>query len=252
MAMGLACAGLAHVAWPGEAVAQAANAGDARLWLASVPREGIIDFAVDRNGTPIGHHRLTFTRQGADVVVDIDIKLDVSLAFIKVYDYHHRNREVWRDGKLVGLETQTDDDGSPFKVRAARQGDSIAIEGAKYKGPAPGDLLPTSYWNPKTISASELINTQDGSLAKVKVTDLGPETISAAGSKVEARRYRISGDIDVDLWYDRNGMWVKTSFKAPSDGSVISYELRSPVTPSVSPDPQSTSASRETVPVAQP
>jgi hypothetical protein len=251
VAMGLACASLTLTSWPGQALAQAAGP-DAKLWLASVPREGIIDFAVERDGTPIGHHRLTFTRQGADVVVDIDIKLEVSFAFIKVYDYHHRNREVWRDGKLVGFETQTDANGSPFKVRATREGDLIAIKGEKYQGPAPGDLLPTSYWNPKTISASELINTQDGRLAKAKVADLGIETIDAAGTRIDARHYRISGDLDLDLWYDRNGMWVKTSFKAPSDGSLISYELRSPVTPSVSADPSSTSASRDAAPVAQP
>ena len=50
------------------------------------------EFAVDRNGSPIGHHTLRFRRDGERLTVDIDILLEVKLAFITLYRYHHTNR----------------------------------------------------------------------------------------------------------------------------------------------------------------
>ena len=229
-----------------------AAAPHAAMAVLGLPREGLIDFAVSRNGSPIGHHRLTFTRAGDEVVVDVDIRLDVSLAFIPLYEYHHRNREVWRGGRLVRFETRTDDNGTDNAVVARGTTDGIRIEGSRFTGVAPGDLLPTSYWNAATIRAGTLINTQDGRLAKVSVADLGPDRVAVAGQIVDARHYRLSGDVNVDLWYDRNGLWVKTAFKAPGDGSLISYELVSPVTPAVPEDASATTAIRETADLPQP
>lgn len=214
------------------------------LLMASVPQEGVIDFAVMRSGERIGHHRVTFTPRGDELIVDIDIRLDVSIAFINFYDYHHRNREVWRDGTLAGFESTTDDNGRPNQVEVRRDGSEVRVKGTAFSGGAPGDILPSSYWNPATIRAQSLINTQNGKLAKVTVADLGDDRIEAAGRQVEARHYRLSGDVNVDLWYDRNGIWVKTAFKAPGDDTLISYELMGVTTPP-GVVPTTTTATRE-------
>ena len=214
--------------------------------MASVPQEGVIDFAVVRGGDRIGHHRVTFTPRGDELIVDIDIRLDVSVAFINFYDYHHRNREVWRSGALAGFESTTDDNGRPNQVEVRRDGADVMIKGTAFSGPAPGDILPSSYWNPATIRAQSLINTQNGKVAKVTVTDLGDERITAAGRQIEARHYRLSGDVNVDLWYDNNGIWVKTAFKAPGDDTLISYELMGVTTPSTA-TAITTTATREDI-----
>ncbi len=219
--------------------------------LASVPQEGVIDFAVMRDGARIGHHRVTFTPRGDELIVDIDIRLDVSVAFINFYAYHHRNREVWRAGELVGFESTTDDNGKPNQVEVTRDGASIRVKGTAFSGPAAGDMLPTSYWNPATIKAQSLINTQNGKLAQVTITDLGDDRILAAGREIEARHYRLSGDVHVDLWYDRNGIWVKTAFKAPGDDTLITYELMGVTTPAVT-SGSTTTATREDTGGAQP
>ena len=221
------------------------------LLLASVPQEGVIDFAVMRDGARIGHHRVTFTPRGDELIVDIDIRLDVSVAFISFYDYHHRNREVWRAGELLGFESTTDDNGRPNQVEVTRDGPGIRVKGTAFSGPAAGDMLPTSYWNPATIKAQSLINTQNGKLAQVTITDLGDDRIEAAGRQIEARHYRLSGDVHVDLWYDRNGIWVKTTFKAPGDDTLISYELMGVTTPAVTTG-STTTATREGTGEARP
>ena len=61
------------------------------------------EFAVDRNGSPIGHHTLRFSRDGERLSVDIDILLEVKLAFITLYRYRHTNRELWEAGRLLEL-----------------------------------------------------------------------------------------------------------------------------------------------------
>ena len=234
------------------AVTPAAPGVAERVLLASVPQEGVIDFAVFRNGDRIGHHRVTFTPRGDELIVDIDIRLDVYVAFINFFAYHHRNREVWRAGELVSLDSTTDDNGKPNRVEVRRDGPAeVRVNGTSFSGLLAGNTLPTSYWNPATITAKSLINSQNGKLAEVTVEDLGDDRIEAAGRQIEARHYRLSGDVNVDIWYDKNGIWVKTAFKAPGDDTLISYELMGVTTPGTAPA-TTTTATREDSGAAQP
>ena len=52
------------------------------------------------------------------------------------------------------------------------------------------------------------------------------DTVSVAGKSVEARHYLMDSAIDVDLWYDDQGRWVKLSFVARDQQ--IDYVLTQP------------------------
>ncbi|MFN6942093.1 MAG: DUF6134 family protein, partial [Parvibaculum sp.] len=80
--------------------------------------EPALSFRVERGGTPIGTHTINFTQDGGDLHVAIDINLAVSFGPITIFRYAHTNRETWRDGKLVAIETETNDDGRLFSVSA--------------------------------------------------------------------------------------------------------------------------------------
>ena len=54
----------------------------------------------------------------------------------------------------------------------------------------------------------------------------GQETIVAAGKEVEATRFLLDSDIDVTLWYDEAGRWLKLAFEAR--GQDIEYVLTKP------------------------
>jgi len=69
------------------------------------------------------------------------------------------------------------------------------------------------------------VNTQTGTQARVRVSDLGRETIRTANTSIDATRYRVTGDVAMDQWFDDASRWVKTSFTA-SDGSTIEYVLQ--------------------------
>ena len=45
----------------------------------------------------------------------------------------------------------------------------------------------------------------------------------ASGAEMPAKRYVLTGDLDVELWYDVSDTWAGMRFSV-DDGSVISYE----------------------------
>ena len=183
-----------------------------------------IDFAVFRDGDQIGHHRVTFARNGEDIIASVDIELAVSFAGVRLFYYKHDAKEVWRSGSLMGLQSVTYNDGDDERLNLRRDGERLAIEGTEYQGVAPVDLVPSSYWFMDTVQQSQIIDSQNGRIFPVEIRKIGREAIEAGGRTVEATRYTLSEQLVMNLWYDDAGNWVKTSFE--SDGSLIDYVLQ--------------------------
>jgi hypothetical protein len=99
------------------------------------------------------------------------------------------------------------------------------VQGTKFTGKAPEGVIPASHWNYDQTRAEKLISTEDGEILPVSVTPMGRETIRAAGREMEANRYLLKSDINVDLWYDDQGRWLKLAFTAR--GQNIEYILDS-------------------------
>ncbi len=205
--------GCSALAWP----ALAAN---------SVSWRGIdapLRFTAYRNGKFLGSHQINFSKLGTQLVVDIEIAFDVKLAFIPLYSYRHSNREIWEDGKLISLKTETDDNGTAFNVTAERVGDRLHVYGSGGKLDLPQDTLTTSYWNEEAVGAGVWLDTQAGNLVRSTVTKRELETVTVEGVPVDAVPYDLDGDITCRLWY-AEGRWVKLSFLG-DDGSTIDYAL---------------------------
>lgn len=204
-------------------LAAIAQPGSARA--GPIPPGERIVFDVLRNGSPIGTHTLSFRREGDVTQVDVAIDLALRILGITVYRYTHRNTERWQGDRLLSLASTTDRNGTPFQVRARRNGSAIEVESSEAgKYSAPPDLVTTSYWHPGFIRSRKL-DTQGGKMLEVKIADRGEETIKALGADVIARRWTIEGDLKLDIWYDRTGAWSKLRF-AGEDGSTIEYVRR--------------------------
>ncbi len=202
-------------------------------------------FKVTRNGSEIGSHRLTFTptQEGLRVDVAIDLRVGLGRA-LTFYRYRHTASEIWRDGRLVRLEASTDDDGKAHSVKAEPSGQGLRVRTTAPRqdnGPAesrvagtdtrtidmPGNVLPTSHWRRALVDKNQLLNTQLGTLAAVRVERIGDEPVASECGALPATRYRISGELQLELWFDNRDRWVKTRFSAP-DGSTVDYTLRCP------------------------
>lgn len=184
-----------------------------------------LDFAVYRDGAEIGHHRIAFTRDGDVLEVAIDIRLEVGLGFITLYRYHHRNSETWREGGLVGFVSRTDDNGDWDQASARVTGGTMTVAGPEAAAAPVPFAAPTTYWHRDlTVAARTLVDTQTGRLLAVNVTPVGDETVETADGPVPARRYRMTGDLELDVWYDATGRWVKLAFEL--GGADFEYVLR--------------------------
>ena len=191
--------------------------------IGAAPASGRVAFELTRKGSRIGTHVFDFARDGEDLAVGVAIDIRVTVALIPVYRYSHRNRERWRGNRLVAIDTETNDDGDRFFVRGAPGDGGLRVEATSGNHLLPADIVPTSYWNTRTIGATQLLNTQDGSLARIAVAPRGAERIETAQGPVEATAYDMSGDLKLQFWYDAAEVLARIRFQAKSDGSVIDY-----------------------------
>ncbi|WP_144182919.1 DUF6134 family protein [Elioraea rosea] len=193
-----------------------------RALLAAVPSGNRIAFDVFRNDSPIGTHVLNFARDGGDVRVSIAIDFAVRFLGITAFRYVHRNAELWRGDRLMSIESTTDNNGTPLAVKAVADGRGIAVEGTQSGAyVAPREAISTSYWHAAFLREQK-IDTQGGKLLATTIERLGEEEVPVAGRPTQTTRWRISGDLSLDIWYDRAGSWCALRFTR-SDGSVISY-----------------------------
>lgn len=193
----------------------------------SIPSGRVLEFEAYRNGSPIGRHRLTFRPEGERVSVEVAIRLKVDLAFLTLYRYEHDSRELWNQGRLVGLATRTNDDGKKTEVRARAEGDQLTIEGSGGAFSLPLGSFPTSYWDPKFTAQTTVLDTQDGVRTMVRAAPPVRETFPVLGKPVPADRYSLSGELTMDLWYTPKGEWVGLKFT--SKGSEITYARLTPL-----------------------
>ncbi|MGF1591632.1 MAG: DUF6134 family protein [Kiloniellaceae bacterium] len=198
-------------------------AGPALARAVSAAEERRIAFDIRREGATIGRHAVDFRREGEALAVEIEIDISISFAFIPVFAYRHRNRELWQGERLQALDSETDDDGRRYRVAARQTSAGLQVTGSGGEFLAPAEILPTSYWNPRTVAQTRLLDTQHGRLLDVAPRLLGEELLDGGEA---ARRYRLSGDLDLDLWYSPDGEWLKTAFE--TRGAAVSYARRRP------------------------
>jgi hypothetical protein len=181
-------------------------------------------FRVSRNARPIGSHVLSFDRWTDGLGVRISVDITVDFGPITLYRYRLRAMEQWRDGRLSGLHGTTDDDGTAAFVEASREPEGLWVKGSA--GPpyrAPHGALPGTHWNKAELNAP-WINPQDGKLLRPTVRAAGVEELtSAAGQRLTAERFELTGEVTMTLWYATDGSWA--ALQAPAkDGSRIRYD----------------------------
>ena len=214
MCMGSAAAALAFVCRPARAASGPPD---------GVPASDALAFEVSRNGSRIGTHRLDFTCNGSSNTVRIDAAFRVGFSFITLYRYHHSGVEEWRDGRFVSLVTETNDNGTMFRVQAQRQGGGILIRATGLPDQiAPADALPLTHWAVAAMTAP-LFNPQTGKMLRETAASQGSGLVRLAnGTKIEATRYALAGESPIEDWYDQTNVWAALDGTG-KDGSTIKY-----------------------------
>lgn len=187
-----------------------------------VPAGKRLGFDVIRHGSKIGEHWVGFETAGSSVFVSVTVDIALHLGPIRVFHYAHRSKELWRDGEIASIESRTDDDGSEEVMTALRGEAGLVVEA--WKRPryvAPPRSLPASHWNRAMLDGPS-INTQNGRLLTVTVSPCGTGPVASAGGTLPVRCFRLSGDVDLETWYDLSSAWAGLRFSA-RDGSEVTY-----------------------------
>jgi hypothetical protein len=169
-------------------------------------------FAVMRDGVQIGTNSVRFSHDGKDTTVQTITHVQVGIV-------------RWADGRLVAMESSTDDNGTIHRTSAAARGGALLVQGDDSKTSTDaGSAMPLSLWNSALVRQKCALDTRSGTLQPLKVIDRGEEAVVVRGSARRAHRYEIVTDFSQDVWYDDSGRLVQVELKG-LDGSTITYQL---------------------------
>ncbi|RMD63565.1 MAG: hypothetical protein D6826_04600 [Alphaproteobacteria bacterium] len=175
------------------------------------PPDGTARFLMRRGNRVIGRHDIRFARRNGRFIVRSDVRADIGNGG---WRFRHHAEEVWREGWLHAVVSDTDDDGRRYRVRAERRG---GIFGGTVNGTGftvSGYLIPSSLWHHDTIAVEALFDTVDARVKLVRSYDLGAMTVAVGGRPVLARHYRQVGEIAREVWYDAGCRLVQVAFIA--------------------------------------
>ena len=187
-----------------------------------VPASKQLLFDVLRNGKKVGTHRLRFepTAEGLRVLVDVTMK--IGFGPITLFNYKHNATEFWHGDDWQSVEAVTVQNGKRMLVKASRTPTGVMVDGPKGKFTAPANTTAATHWNRRMLDGP-LLNTQTGEVQKPKVARMGEATIPARAGTIRAERFALTGDVELDTFYDAGPTWAGLKFKGP-DGSAFSYQ----------------------------
>ena len=180
-------------------------------------------YAIMRNGDQIGTHTVEINRGPKETSVNMSTDLAVKVMFITAYYLQYTTTEKWVGGKLVALNSQSDDNGTKHKVSAALKANGLEVDADGKTSTVDKNIIPATLWNPEVVKRSQVLDPKDGEVVPITVTDQGMDEVTIDGRTVKARHYVLKGKFPQDVWYDEKGRLVQSSLVAP-DGSVILYK----------------------------
>jgi hypothetical protein len=171
-------------------------------------------FAIQIDGKPAGNYQLTIVQQedgSAAVTGQADVR--VTFALFTAYRYTYRGKEIWKDGRLQRLESTTNDNGKHFSVVAVAEGNNLRVTVNGQQRASRPDVWTTSYWQlPDGERARRDVALLDADTAKDiagKLEYVETKPITVAGQNVQCAHYRLSGGVQVELWYDGKDRLVR-------------------------------------------
>ncbi|MEL6999762.1 MAG: DUF6134 family protein [Pseudomonadota bacterium] len=172
------------------------------------------EFRIIRDGDDIGSHRLDAAVSANGFEIAITIRIAVKIFGITAYRYEMDNREVWREGRIVSVDSRVNDDGTEERCIINAREDVLSIEGSRFSGEAALDAVTTSYYAAPFLERRPWLSTQSGAPLELSINqDSRP------------RWWSVRGELDTNLGYDDADEWIACEFDA--GGEPARYEIAS-------------------------
>jgi Domain of unknown function (DUF6134) len=182
-------------------------------------------FEITRDGEPVGTHVIEVNHSGNEFLVSVVTDLTVKVLFVTAYRLQFASSERWANGRLLALNSTSNNNGTRHVVSAAARGSrlEVTVDGKDPIFVHP-NVMPNSLWNAEFLRRPIMLDAQDGQVTPVSVRDFGEEDLTINASVIRARRYTVTSRYSQDVWYDDYARLVQARLVA-RDGSVIIYRL---------------------------
>ncbi len=125
----------------------------------------------------------------------------------------HPDRRQWHQVHAQGAQGRHGRGGRARRQPAQADGERRRLPaGNAEPATLPPTTLPSTHWNLNQVKQSAMLNSQNGTLAKVQITPRGRETIKTANGTWKPPGTPTPGRPD-DQWFDDRGRWVKFRFQ---------------------------------------
>jgi hypothetical protein len=183
-------------------------------------------FTVKIDGKQSGTYEMAIRCVDDRTFVDCRANVSTSYLFIR-YKYTYQGTEVWKNGRLVYLKSRTNDDGTQYDVQAEADQDTLRVQVNGKVCSLRGDVWTTSYWRapePKQQNqAVALLDCDTGKELPGTLQYLGKEQLTLAGQTQNCAHYRLTGGVQVNVWYDAQQRLIRQD--ALDDGHRVVLEL---------------------------
>jgi hypothetical protein len=182
-------------------------------------------FRVYLDNTEIGYHNFFLQEFENKFQLQSEANFEYRLLFVKLFDYEHKNNETWVGDCLTGIESTTDANGKPFEVSGTLDGESFILSGTAGQAELPACSMSFAYWNPAFLEQERLINTQNGEVVDIEVSEPERVELEVRGVMQPAYRYQLgAGEMKIELWYSENHEWLALETDARG-GRRLRYQL---------------------------
>ena len=179
-------------------------------------------YAITRKGKKIGNHEVRFSNDGDRLNVSVESRIRVTVLKIPVFTFHYVSEEIWKDDQLMSVTGTTTENRTVTKVSMSN--DDTGSQLIRAAEPKSVDRLhfASNHWNANVIGSQRIFNTITGKENVIAMQSMGEEQIKTGRGVIATDHYRIAGQIQADVWYDKNLVWSRLAFKG-KDGSEIDY-----------------------------
>lgn len=183
-----------------------------------------MDFSIVRKGDKIGSHIINVHKNGATTKVNITTRSEVKVFGIRAYHFEFDGEELWKDGKLVAMQTKTNDDGEKHTVTVKKKGSMLEVTADGAVSQVSTDTIPSSWWNSATATQDQLLDILTGQMKKITVTKTNSEEVLVDKRSIKSDRYKVDGELLREVWYAKNGDLLRQSLE--KKGSKVDYILK--------------------------
>jgi Domain of unknown function (DUF6134) len=172
----------------------------------------------------IGTYTNTVDRQGNNVDVETQLHVAVKMLGIPLFRQDADRIEHWQNGRFVGYQSDTDDNGKKIDVTGKAEGDAFVVTSPLGTFTAPAHVHPSNPWSPQLLDTDTMMSTKTGKVMKVVVTDTGMCNVTFDGQSMRVHQYFVDGEKHQVVWLDPDGTVV--AFQTQEEGSPINFVLQ--------------------------